>query len=160
MFTVNDGIKIRMRGSLLSVCKLQFTIIPGVYYCLFPREFVSPEWYKKERWINGKGLDESSEVYTAGLLLYCILTGHFPDRRNTSLEECHKVHGRYIDPRDDNYEDRPFIGMPLRSDEKFPLDDIQDEKLKMIIDKATRECPSDRFKSAIEFIDALETGEI
>ena len=156
IFTARDGIKIRVRGSLLSVCNLQFTIIPDVYVCLFPGEFVSPEWYKSDRRVDGKGLDEKSEVYTAGLFLYCILTGHFPDREYSTLEDCHKAHGRYIDHRDDNYEDRPIIRMPLQSYEKFPLDDIQDECLKRIIEKATRESPSERFMSANEFIEALD----
>lgn len=156
IYTANDGIKIRVRGSLLSVCNLQLTIIPDEYVCLFPGEFVSPEWYKTERRIDGKGLDENSEVYTAGLFLYCMLTGHFPDREHSTLEDCHKAHGRYIDPRDDNYEGRPNIGMPLQSHEKFPLDDIQDECLKRIIEKATRESPSERFMSANEFVEALD----
>ena len=103
------------------------------------------------------GKVENFEIYVVGILLYCILTGHLPYKGSTSLEDCHLAHEPYIDPRDDNYIERPFVRRPSRGYDKLLLTDIQDIHLRKVIEKATRENPSKRFQSAIEFINELET---
>lgn len=70
IFTVNGEIKIRSRGSLMSVCKLRGAISPDVFYSLWPIEYAPPEKFTTEN------NNESSEVYVIGILLYYILTGH------------------------------------------------------------------------------------
>lgn len=150
IFTVQGEIKIRIRGSLLSVCKLQGAIIPDVFYSLWPIEYSPPEELKKDK----KG--ETFEVYVVGILLCCILTGHLPYNSRTSLEVCHKAHEPYVDPRDDEYREKPNISLLLRGYDDLLLNEIQDEHLKKVIKKATRLNPSQRFQFVFEFFDALD----
>jgi len=150
IFTVKGELKIRIRGSLLSVCELRGTIIPRVFLSLWPVEYAPPE---------KSGLcerNESFEIYVVGILLYCILTGHLPYKSCTSLEKCHQAHEPYVDPRDEKYKEKPHVGLLLRGYDDLLLNDIQDEHLKRIIKKATSLVPSKRFQSASEFLNALE----
>ena len=155
IFTKSREIKIRLISSLLYNCKKHFTIIPWVYDALCPIEYNSPEYYHD----YGRHFDERSEIYTVGVLTYCILTGHLPYKGGTSLEDCHCVHGPIIDPRDDNYVDKPFVSCLPRYYEKLLLNEIEDKHLQAIIVKATRLIPDKRYKSAQEFIDALENND-
>lgn len=152
IFTVNGDIKMRIRGSLLSVCKLQGAIIPDVFYSLWPIEYAPPEEIKKHE----KG--ESFEVYVVGILLYCILAGHLPYKSSASLEDCHKAHEPYVDPRDDEYIEKTHVGLLIRGYDDLLLDEIQDEHLKKVIKKATQLDPTKRFQSVSEFLTALEDG--
>lgn len=152
IFTVNGEIKIRSRGSLMSVCKLRGTISPDVFYSLWPIEYAPPEKFTTEN------NNESSEVYVIGILLYYILTGHLPYKSSTSLEVCHKAHEPYVDPRDDNYQEKPHFRLSCDFDVLL-LNEIQDVHIKKVVEKATRIDPSKRFQSATEFMKALEDVE-
>lgn len=146
IFTESGEIKIRARGSLLSVCKHDFTILDD-YETLWPFEYCAPERYLQS---------ECSEIYAVGVLFYSILTDHLPYEGSTSLEDCHLVHEPYIDPRDDTYKERPSVRTPSRGYDKLLLTEIHDIHLRKVIEKATRENPSKRFQSALEFINGLE----
>ena len=154
LFTKIGEIKIRITNSLLAECDKQFTIIPWVYRSLLVSEYESPEGF---RLLKAK-VDQRSEIYTVGILTYGILTGHLPYQGKASLEDCHSVHhGPIIDPRDDAYVDKPYIGL---SYDKSLLDEIKDKNLKTIIEKATKQVPDERFQSIEKFINALEGNEI
>lgn len=148
IFTVSGEIKIRIRGSLLSVCHLKGAISPDMFDTLYPVEFAPPEGFK----LSEKS--ECSENYTIGILLFCILTGHLPYEGGTTLEDCHLAHSPYIDPRDDNYVKKPYIR--LHCYEKLLLNEITDKHLRKVVEKATKLNPLKRFQSAVEFVNALE----
>jgi hypothetical protein len=150
LFTSSGEIRIRLRGSLLSVCKLPFAVHPDEFDTLFPVEYASPE-----RIIEQEDKGESSEIYGVGILLYCILTGHLPYKSNTTLEECHKAHELYIDPRDDKYKEKPHVVLLMRGYDKILLNEISEENLRIIIKKAIKMNPMKRYQSAREFIFAL-----
>lgn len=158
ILTKGGKIRIRMIGSLLYDCDvhrlLHFAITTDYLHSLLPIEYAPPE-YSLAR-TNEKYIDERSEVYTVGVFTYCILTGHLPYKGGTSLEDCHCVHGPIIDPRDDNYVDKPMVSCPPRYYENLLLDEIEDKHLKTIVEKATRLYQDKRYQSAQEFIDAIE----
>lgn len=152
IFTKNREIKIRLISSLVYSCEKPFAVFPEEYDVLLPIEYISPE--NSHEYIRYG--DERSEIYTVGVFIYCILTGHMPYKGGASIEDCHCVHSPIIDPREDNYVDKPVVSCYPYYYGKFLLDEIEDKHLKTIITKATRLNPDKRYQSAQEFIDALE----
>lgn len=154
LFTKSGEIKIRITNSLLVECDKRFTIIPWVYYSLLNNEYESPEGLI----VFNPKVDQRSEIYTVGILAYCILTGHLPYQGRSSLEDSHSVHhGPIIDSRDEDDVNKSYIGF---SYDKSLLDEIMDKNLKTIIEKATKQTPDERFQFIEDFISALEDNEI
>ena len=85
---------------------------------------------------RGKEVDHRSDLYSAGVLLYELLTGEKPFQANTPVALIYK----HIT------EDIPRLPPDLR-------------RYQSIIDKAMAKSPQDRFQSAMEFIAVLEAVE-
>lgn len=106
-----------------------FTSGRGTLICSFPVSYCSPEMILNyERSI----IDNRSDIYSVGILLFLMLTGHTP------------------------YKGQVYDIMFQQLKDKMPLNEIEDKQLREIIKKATEKDPSKRFRSAIEFINAID----
>ena len=85
---------------------------------------------------GGKDIDHRADLYSAGVLLYELLTGTKPFQANTPVALIYK----HI------YEDIPRLPPEL-------------SRYQTIIDKAMAKAPQDRFQTAQEFISVLESVE-
>ena len=106
-----------------------FTSGRGTLICSFPVSYCSPEMiliYERSL------IDSRSDIYSVGILLFQMLTGHTP------------------------YKGQVYDIMFQQLKDKMPLNEIEDKQLREIIKKATEKDPSKRFRSAIEFINAID----
>ena len=85
---------------------------------------------------SGKDIDQRSDLYSAGVMLFELLTGERPYQANTPAALIYK---HIYDP---------IPGLP----EKL-------SRYQFIIDKAMAKAPEDRYQSAKEFIEVLEAAE-
>ena len=95
-------------------------------------QYLSPEFIQYE---DPMKIDYRSDIYSVGILLFRLLTGHCPYRgQNTEVLYQH-VNG------------------------KIPLHEIKDKPLRRIVKKATEKNPVKRYQSAKEFVVVLEDYE-
>ena len=85
---------------------------------------------------SGKAIDNRSDLYSAGVLFYELLTGDKPYQANTPAALIYK----HI------YDPIPRLPAKL-------------ERYQFIIDKAMAKLPGDRYQTAKEFIQVLESVE-
>ncbi len=150
-FTKEGEIRIRMINCIYG--EFKGTIRQEWVWQTFPIEYETPEGNL------GMKPDEKSNVYSVGILLFAILTGHLPYNGGASLEEYHRMHSHYFSPFEDDYSYEPHLRLFINFSEKLLLDEIDDLQLRAIIKKATETNPNKRYHSITEFIKALETRE-
>lgn len=91
------------------------------------RDMVAPEL------LYGYTTDARIDLYSTGILLFFIVTGHLPHYRNDDMI------------------------VPLN--QEMPLHEIKDRPLRRIVEKATEKNPAKRYQTAREFIVALSNIE-
>lgn len=136
-FTESGDIRIRMICSLKGY-KANVSIPIEWYFVAFPPEY------------NGH------YVYSVGIFLYSVITGHLPNKGGASLEESHLFHSRCYDPYDDDI--KPHLNMYRYDCEDLQLQEISDEYFRKVIEKATNRNPHKRYQSIEEFVKALDVG--
>jgi serine/threonine-protein kinase len=99
----------------------------GTLICSFPVSYCSPEMI-----LIDARIDNRSDIYSVGILLFQMLTGHTPYKG-----QFHEI-----------------MSQQLKG--KMPLNEIEDKQFRKIIKKATEKDPAKRFQSAIEFINAID----
>ncbi len=150
-FTKEGEIRIRMINSIN--CKFPGAIRPEWVWQIFPIEYETPES------IFGKSPDEKSIVYSVGIIMFTILTGHLPYKGGRSLEEYHRLHSHYYSPFEDGFNNNFLLRLLIRFPEKLLLDEINDLQLRAILKKATKTNPNKRYQSITDFIKSLEPRE-
>ena len=99
----------------------------GTFIRSFPVSYCSPEMI-----LIDARIDNRSDIYSVGILLFQMLTGHTPYKG-----QFHEI-----------------MSQQLKG--KMPLNEIEDKQFRKIIKKATEKDPANRFQSAIEFINAID----
>lgn len=106
-----------------------FTSGRGTFICSFPIRYCSPEMiliYERSL------IDSRSDIYSVGILLFQMLTGHTP------------------------YKGKDLEIMFQQLTEKMLLNLIEDKQIRKISKKATEKDPAKRFQSSIEFLNAID----
>lgn len=113
-------------------CNRHYLRIMGSFIGCLSGQYLSPEFIQYE---DSMKIDYRSDIYSVGILLFRLLTGHCPYRgQNTEVLYQH-ING------------------------KMPLHEIKDKQLRKIIKKATEKNPVKRYQSAKEFVKVLEDYE-
>jgi serine/threonine protein kinase len=128
----NDGnVKFRELHSFVDMLTNSFkgSIVPYFHIRYFPLSYCSPEIFMRDHHCN---IDPRSDIYSIGLLLFFILTGH-----------------------------NPYVGGIMEIIDQqikgtLSLKEIEDIHLKRVIRKATEKDPKKRYQTADEFIEVLD----
>jgi len=100
----------------------------------------TPEYMSPEQASGDEKIDHRSDLYSAGVVLYEMLTGRTPFRADSPSAVIHRIlHDTPTDPR--------------------TLNDDADPHLASLALRLMAKRPEDRFASAGEALEALETGE-
>ena len=159
-FSADGKINIRMINSLFYDCSLHKQFGGAITYAtasnLIPFEYISPEEMIKEE----RGYTHNmAEIYSVGILMFCIITGHLPFK-GVSLKDCHHVHSSRFDALWNDDDGDLLSNLKSRvNHNQLMLDEIKDIQLKKVIEKATKKVPWERYQSTTEFTNALDGNE-
>lgn len=98
-------------------------------------------YYMSPEQIDGKNIDERTDIYSLGITIYELITGRLPFRANNNSQELMET------IKKESIE-------PIKAQNTY--DKVFESEMNEIIFRATAKSPNDRFNSCDEFKEALE----